>query len=156
MSTHTWSFDKNGQTSISHHHCQYLGLLTELKVRYTTTRTYHWPIETYKDVCKWQIARDFEPATINFGCYLEYYLIYNVQPESEAYQAQELNREQPEETSGIPFTENSLLQNDQQQYSPLSTMAAYYAEDAMDVDSPVFSSQTVNFSTASMSDMEVD
>ncbi|KAG7097563.1 hypothetical protein E1B28_004900 [Marasmius oreades] len=93
VSTHTWSFDENGQKSILHHHCEYLGLPTEVRVHYLSSYICYWPSKTYKSIHEWQIARGFDPTTTDFACYLEY-PIYEVQPS----QFEELGVDQPEES----------------------------------------------------------
>ncbi|KAG7097836.1 hypothetical protein E1B28_005154 [Marasmius oreades] len=81
VSIHTWSHDKNGQIAIPRHHYKDLGLPTELSVKEFTSYPCSWPSETYKSIHKWQIARGFDPTTIDFTRYLRY-PIYEVQQES--------------------------------------------------------------------------
>ncbi|KAG7097878.1 hypothetical protein E1B28_005189 [Marasmius oreades] len=99
--THTWSYDADGKTSIPYHHCEYLGLPTELSMnRFTWTC---WPqSETYKSIHKWQVARGFDPTTTEFARYLEY-SIFEVQPESVSSQIEELD---PSEASSSSIVEN--------------------------------------------------
>ncbi|KAG7097613.1 hypothetical protein E1B28_004947 [Marasmius oreades] len=136
VSTHTWSFDENGQTPISRHRYMSFGLPTELRVDYLIAIPPYWPKETYKSTHKWQIARGFDPTTTDFARYLDY-PIYEVLLESEAGQFEELSMDRPEGLSGRSFTEESTSQQDQRQYS---TMTAYNTEaDSMNVDSPTAS-----------------
>ncbi|KAG7097921.1 hypothetical protein E1B28_005232 [Marasmius oreades] len=80
LSTHTWSYDKNGEIPIPRHQCEDLGLPTELGMEsIMESDTYGWPSETYKSIHKWQIARGFDPTTTDFACHLKH-PIFEVRP----------------------------------------------------------------------------
>ncbi|KAG7097611.1 hypothetical protein E1B28_004945 [Marasmius oreades] len=141
VSFHTWSFDENGQTSISHSHCEHLGLPTVLSVKVWSSDTYHWSSTVYKSIHKWQIARGFDPTTTDFARYLEFKSpIYEVLPQSEPGRFEELRIDQPEALSGILPTKESSSQGDRRQYS---TETAYNTEGEgapVNADSPTFAS----------------
>ncbi|KAG7097616.1 hypothetical protein E1B28_004950 [Marasmius oreades] len=150
LSIHTWSHDENGETPIPHHHCNYLGLPTELSLAICSSNTFYWPSEVYKSIHKWQVARGFDPTTADFARYLDH-PIYEVLLESEAGRFEELNIG----LSGRSSAEESLSQDDQWQYSTLA--ACNTEEDPMNVNWPTPASLLHDTCSLSMDvDVELD
>ncbi|KAF9257281.1 hypothetical protein L218DRAFT_879823, partial [Marasmius fiardii PR-910] len=66
-----WSHDPTGQNSLPPDMCNYLGLpfKLSLNVRYYKRA---WPTESYKILHDYQIARGFDPRTMDFAQFMEY------------------------------------------------------------------------------------
>ncbi|KAG7097889.1 hypothetical protein E1B28_005202 [Marasmius oreades] len=134
LSTHTWSYDENGEIPIPRHQCEDLGLPTELSMNSIESVAYRWPSETYKPIHKWQIARGFDPTTTDFARYLEY-PIYEVMP-SEAGRFEKLCAAGPSEAPD--FTE-SPCKDDQGQsvigsiWSAITAPLTYAADEDSEI-----------------------
>ncbi|KAF9266045.1 hypothetical protein L218DRAFT_922406 [Marasmius fiardii PR-910] len=105
VSAHTWSFDKDGKTSISCLRCEYLGLPLKLLVLTGSTHKYIWSSETYQIIHKWQVARGFDPTTTDFAHHCEYPLYEVVQPKFSQFE--ELNEGESPCSSLTHFAEVS-------------------------------------------------
>ncbi|KAF9257691.1 hypothetical protein L218DRAFT_835467, partial [Marasmius fiardii PR-910] len=69
---HFWSLDETGKTRISNHGCRYLGLPIKFMFTEHTCKQYSWPIETYRNVHRWQVCRGFDPTSPDLARYLGY------------------------------------------------------------------------------------
>ncbi|KAK7060725.1 hypothetical protein VNI00_000456 [Paramarasmius palmivorus] len=62
-----WSFDENGTTHIPESTCAQLGLPTLTLSEPAGVRFELWPKYTYDAVYKWQVAKGFDPSTLDFA-----------------------------------------------------------------------------------------
>ncbi|ESK95636.1 hypothetical protein Moror_12608 [Moniliophthora roreri MCA 2997] len=72
--THFWSFDENGQSEIPDDECKEMGLptLTPGFLSESHDSLYSWTPEICDVVRDWQIARGFDPMTVDFARHLGY------------------------------------------------------------------------------------
>ncbi|KAK7060774.1 hypothetical protein VNI00_000506 [Paramarasmius palmivorus] len=61
-----WSVEEDGSNQIAEMDCQYIGLpkVTPVDAAYSLTS---WPKYSYEAIRRWQVARGFEPTTVDFA-----------------------------------------------------------------------------------------
>ncbi|KAK7026070.1 hypothetical protein VNI00_015716 [Paramarasmius palmivorus] len=66
--THFWSLDKNGQSEMSEEECRRWGI-PELgqSLHWHSMELLSWPTDVYTALCKWQVARGFDPTTADWA-----------------------------------------------------------------------------------------
>ncbi|KAK7060724.1 hypothetical protein VNI00_000455 [Paramarasmius palmivorus] len=62
-----WSLDENGTTQIPESTREQLGLPTLTPCQHAEVDFWSWPKYTYDVVYKWQVAKGFDPSTLDFA-----------------------------------------------------------------------------------------
>ncbi|KAL0563648.1 hypothetical protein V5O48_018417, partial [Marasmius crinis-equi] len=81
---HYWSEDPTGQHPLPADICEDLGLPVELCYVYSAYRL-RWNTEAYKWMHQYQVARGFDPKTMDFARHLGF-PIYQVQSDSDRFE----------------------------------------------------------------------
>ncbi|KAK1222635.1 hypothetical protein PQX77_014509 [Marasmius sp. AFHP31] len=94
-SVHFWSFDEDGQSTLSHNLCQDFGLPTTFSIsQYPYSVTVSWSNEAYNSLRQYQLLRGFDPSTTDFARSLGF--DKNIfQPLSDSDQFAQVNHEPP-------------------------------------------------------------
>ncbi|KAL0567036.1 hypothetical protein V5O48_014958 [Marasmius crinis-equi] len=71
-SFHYWSFKEDGHSPLSAAMCHYLGLPVALQLILCCSYRYRWTNDVYKTMHGYQVARGFDPSTIDFARSLGY------------------------------------------------------------------------------------
>ncbi|KAK7016206.1 hypothetical protein VNI00_018958 [Paramarasmius palmivorus] len=72
--TYFWSFDENGQSEMSEEECRQWGIpeLCMVADRLYRGDLWSWPTDIYTALCKLQVARGFDPTTVDWAQSLGY------------------------------------------------------------------------------------
>ncbi|KAL0565328.1 hypothetical protein V5O48_016696 [Marasmius crinis-equi] len=101
QSLHWWSCHPSGEPSLSEDVCEQLGLPVELSLWVGRFREFSWQSEQYKALHHYQLARGFNPDTLDFARYLGY-PIYQVLRGSGRFE--EMVEEVPETPANVQST----------------------------------------------------
>ncbi|ESK93141.1 hypothetical protein Moror_1077 [Moniliophthora roreri MCA 2997] len=119
-----WSFDKNGTSEIPETECECLGL-PYITFGEVLLRLYTWPKYIYDGLHAWQVARGFDPATVDFARSLDLPIL-----EPAISQFEEIIEQEPLVCSSPPEPVANSVHRDpddpsaSSQFSPLPTLAA--------------------------------
>ena len=71
--THFWSLDENGRSEMTEEECRRWGVpKLYLHVDFYQPRAVTWPSHVYDAIRDWQVARGFDPTTVDFAQSLGY------------------------------------------------------------------------------------